>query len=149
MACSLWWEIELKVGSASHRGETAGVSRDEESIYLALVRILSWKRNEGSGGESREELSWAELDNQQTYLDRVMLRMRDGTVERATSNRTTFVRKKSATHNLALRPMQACVVVKGLKGASRIEHRKPRDRRSEFQERRGARQRLWETGKVQ
>lgn len=38
----LWWEIELKVGSASHRGETAGVSRDEESIYLALVSILSW-----------------------------------------------------------------------------------------------------------
>lgn len=37
-----WWEIELKVGSASHRGETAGVSRDEESIYLALVSILSW-----------------------------------------------------------------------------------------------------------
>lgn len=42
------WEIELKVGSASHCGETAGVSRDEESIYLALVSILSWseKANE-------------------------------------------------------------------------------------------------------
>lgn len=38
----LWWEIELKVGSACHRGETAGVRRDEESIYLAHVRILSW-----------------------------------------------------------------------------------------------------------
>jgi hypothetical protein len=51
-------EIELKVGSAYHRGETAGVSRDEESIYLALVSILSWherakERNERRGEEQQ------------------------------------------------------------------------------------------------